>query len=57
MTTQPDQDQMTLRDQFAMAALPCMSGIIKTDGALCFDEVAKLAYMMADELMEARKPK
>lgn len=45
-----------LRDRFAMAALPA----IQTEASVGFFSVAeqaKQAYLMADAMMEARKPK
>jgi len=52
----PDQDQMMLRDQFAMAAMQAMlqGSII---GSVKIEGVAEKSYMVADALMEARKPK
>lgn len=60
MTTQPDQDQMTLRDQFAMAALDGLINLeynqIMTNesGSISFVEIATNAYQLADALMNAR---
>lgn len=52
----PDQDQMMLRDQFAMAAMQAMlQGSIM--GSVKIEGLAEKSYMVADALMEARKPK
>ena len=51
--------RMTLRDQFAMAALPefiIASADVEIDEPeVGFSLVATLTYMMADAMMEARK--
>ena len=51
--TQPAQDEMTMRDQFAMAA---MSGRMARDGNYPSSKgLATIAYDIADEMMKARK--
>lgn len=42
----------TLRDQFAMAAL---TGIASRDGMSSADYMSRLAYELADAMLEARK--
>ena len=42
----------TLRDQFAMAAL---TGIASRDGMSSADYMSRLAYELADAMMETRK--
>jgi hypothetical protein len=46
-------EQVTLRDQFAMAAL---TGLI-SDSAWRFHDLAQKAYGFADAMLEARKEK
>ena len=46
--------ELTLRDQFAMAALTGLLASCKTD---CVDVYVKDAYQMADAMLEARKEK
>lgn len=57
----PDKDQMTLRDQFAMAALNALIAKEYKDdvkrGAKGVPIFAQYAYEYADAMMEARKPK
>jgi len=52
--TQPAQDEMTMRDQFAMAALNGLTG-----GPMAVDNsarvLAELSYLISDQMMEARK--
>lgn len=53
--TQPAQDEMTLRDQFAMSA---MNGILIGDEnwhSTSPKELSELSYVLADEMMKARK--
>ena len=45
-------DQPTLRDRFAMAALPTMLRMMFEDNPT---DIAKDAYQMADAMLEARK--
>lgn len=47
-------EQVTLRDQFAMAAL---TGIARWPVKNGCDEVAKLAYLLADNMLAAREEK
>ena len=47
------QQQKTLRDEFAMAALPALIGLHRAD--LRWQDVAPQAYALADKMMEARK--
>lgn len=47
------KDSMTLRDQFAMAAL---TGIIVNDTNIP-EDASRYAYEMADAMLEARKEK
>jgi hypothetical protein len=47
------KDSMTLRDQFAMAALP---GIIVNDTNIP-EDASRYAYEMADAMLKARKDK
>ena len=55
----PDQDQMTLRDQFAMAALNALIAKEYKDdvkrGAKGVPIFAQYAYEYADAMLEARK--
>jgi hypothetical protein len=46
------QAKADLRDQFAMAAL---TGIASRDGMSSADYMSRLAYELADAMMEARK--
>ena len=46
-------DGPTLRDQFAMAALPALIGLHRAD--LRWKDCAPEAYKLADAMMEARK--
>lgn len=50
---EPNKDEMTLRDQFAMAALSALLQGVETKAAE--ESVAKDAYFFADEMMKARK--
>ena len=53
---QPDQDQMTLRDQFAMAVLPALITFkLAQSPTATMREISKAAYLLADDCMEARK--
>lgn len=54
---QPDQDQMTLRDRFAMAAMQefMRNSFVMEDFAP--KVVAELSFKMADSMLEERKPK
>ena len=45
---------MDLRDYFAIRALPIVNNDWK-DSDLDIDELAKIAYMWADEMMKARE--
>ena len=47
------EDQKTLRDEFAMAALPSLASRHRADVA--WAEIAPTAYKIADAMMEARK--
>jgi hypothetical protein len=47
-------ETLTLRDQFAMAALTGLLASCKTD---CIDTYVRDAYRMADVMLEARKEK
>jgi hypothetical protein len=51
ITFMPSQDVKTLRDEFAMAALQGMLA----DPNVKLEGTAKLAYKVADEMLEARK--
>lgn len=51
ITFRPSQDVKTLRDEFAMAALQGMLA----DPNVKLEGTAKLAYKVADEMLEARK--
>lgn len=46
-----DAPAPTLRDQFAMGALPCLS----SSSASAADRIAKAAYEIADAMMKARE--
>ena len=46
------REATTLRDQFAMAAL---TGIASRDGMSSADYMSRLAYELADAMMETRK--
>ena len=46
------QQQKTLRDEFALAALPALIGLHRAD--LRWQDVAPQAYALADKMMEAR---
>jgi hypothetical protein len=50
-----DDDELALRDAFAMAA---MLGVIMKGGEIngYADEIASLAYIMADTMLKVRKP-
>jgi len=50
----PMTETLTLRDQFAMAALTGLLASCKTD---CIDTYVRDAYRMADAMLEARKEK
>jgi hypothetical protein len=47
------EPRATLRDQFAMAAMQGMAA----RGELCSRSLANTAYVMADDMMEARNAK
>jgi hypothetical protein len=47
-------ETLTLRDQFAMAALTGLLASCKTD---CVDVYVRDAYRMADSMLEARREK
>lgn len=50
----------TLRDEFAMAALmnaEAIASVMPKDPVLAADELASLAYRIADAMLEARKQK
>ena len=50
---EPAQDEMTMRDQFAMAA---MGGMLAKDRRYaCYDDMARWSYDIADAMMKARK--
>ena len=49
ISPKPDQG-MTLRDYFAAKAMQTM-----LQGSTGYDDIAKYAYMMADEMLEARE--
>lgn len=44
--------RMRLRDEFAMAALPVAA---KAEGRLLSDDIARMAYELADAMMLARE--
>jgi len=48
-------ETLTLRDQFAMAALPALISRHRAD--VGWNEVAPLSYRVADAMLEARKEK
>lgn len=47
-------EQVTLRDQFAMAAL---TGLISRAPDFLFSDLSQKAYRFADDMIEARKEK
>lgn len=47
-------DKLTVRDQFAMAALPVAA---KAEGRLLSDDIARMAYELADAMLKAREAK
>ena len=55
----PTQDKMTLRDQFAMAALSALLQGLSTKSAVfrikSEESIGKDAYFFADKMMQARK--
>lgn len=53
VVSSPEPERLTLRDQFAMAAL---TGVVMDDnGTLVPRRIALAAYDIADAMMEARK--
>jgi len=52
--TQTIIETVSMRDQFAMAALTGLLASCKTD---CIDTYVRDAYQMADAMLEARKEK
>lgn len=51
---QPVVEQVTMRDQFAMAAL---TGLISRAPDFMFPDLSQKAYRFADAMVEARKEK
>jgi hypothetical protein len=49
---QHPSDRLTLRDQFAMAALPAVFAKFQHEGSMV---VTRGAYLLADAMMKARK--
>lgn len=51
-----DDDAITLRDQFAMAALQaCLTGIATRAEIVGWEELCAMCYEIADAMMKARK--
>ena len=49
-----DVPPITLRDQFAMAALTGLADVKTGDDRVTTEVIAKACYMLADAMMEAR---